>query len=174
MGGLVYIDTEGNLKVGGNAEFAKDVKVDGTLSANIISPLAGSDLTLGSGDSNLEVKGASNSSILSVNPLGDLVASGAATISKLNLSLIQPALAVSPTEVVATGSAGTTSITANKTQVTIDNPLVTAKSLIYITPTSNTNNQVLYLLRQTPGTSFTVGLQNPSAASIPFNWIIVN
>ena len=182
MGGLVYIDTEGNLKVGGNAEFAKDVKVGGTLSANIISPLPGNDLTLGNGNSNLEVKGASNSAALSVNSLGDLIASGAATISKLNLSLIQPAFAISPSEVIATGSAGTAQITAHQTEVTIDNRLVTDKSLIYITPTSNTNNQVLYLLRQVPENSvlsgaegsFTVGLQNPSNAVIPFNWIIVN
>jgi hypothetical protein len=171
---LVYIDTDGNLKVGGNAEFAKDVKVGGTLSANIISPLPGNDLTLGNGNSNLEVKGASNSAALSVNSLGDLIASGAATIAKLNLSLIQPAFAVSPSEVIATGSAGTAQITAHQTEVTIDNPLVTDKSLIYITPTSNTNNQVLYLLRQVPGQSFTVGLQNPSVSPIPFNWIIVN
>ena len=176
MAGLFYIDTDGNLKVGGNANFAKNVTVNGTLAVGIISPLPGNNLNvnLGSNGSSFAVNGASNSAILSVNPLGDLVASGAATIAKLNLSLVQPALAVSPTEVVATGSAGTASITAYNTQVTIDNPSVTAKSLIYITPTSSTNNQVLYLLRQVPGLSFTVGLQNPSAISIPFNWIIVN
>jgi hypothetical protein len=174
MGGLFYIDTEGNLKVGGNAEFAKNVTVGGTLAAGIISPLPGSDLSLNTGNSNLNVNNASNSAVLSVNSLGDLVASGAATIAKLNLSLIQPAFAVSPSEVIATGSAGTTQITAHQTEVTIDNPLVTDKSLIYITPTSNTNNQVLYLLRQVPDQSFTVGMQNPNAISIPFNWIIVN
>jgi hypothetical protein len=174
MGGLVYIDTNGNLKIGGNADFAKNVTVNGTLATNIISPLPGNDLSLDTGNSNLNVNNASNSSVLSVNSLGDLVASGAATIAKLNLSLIQPAFAISPTEIVATGSAGTASITPYNTQVTIDNPSVTGKSLIYITPTSNTNNQVLYLLRQAPGQSFTVGLQNPSVAPIPFNWIIVN
>jgi hypothetical protein len=102
------------------------------------------------------------------------VASGAATFSKLNLGLIQPALAVSPTEFVATGSAGTANVSAYQTQVTINNSSVTDKSLIYITPTSNTNNQVLYLLKQVPGASFTVGLQNQSFVPIPFNWIIVN
>jgi hypothetical protein len=171
MGGLVYIDTEGNLKVGGNAEFAKDVKVGGTLSANIISPLPGNDLTLGNGNSSLEVKGASNSAALSVNSLGDLIASGAATIAKLNLSLIQPAFAISPSEVIATGSAGTAQITAHQTEVTIDNRLVTDKSLIYITPKSS---QTTYLIRQAPGISFTVGISNPLNIDTPFNWIIVN
>jgi hypothetical protein len=162
------------VKVGGNADFAKDVTVHGTLATNVISPLPGNDLSLNTGDSNLKVMNASNAAVLSVNSLGDLVASGAGTFNKLNLSLVQPALAVSPTEVVATGSAGTANIVPYQTQVTIDNPSVTDKSLIYITPTSSTNNQVLYLLKQVPGTSFTVGLQNQSFTPIPFNWIIVN
>jgi hypothetical protein len=175
MGGLFTIDTNGNVKVGGDAEFAKNVTVKGTLSANIISPLPGSDLTVGLSDkSKLVVNNSSNSAILAINQVGDLVASGAATFSKLNLGLIQPAFALSPTELVATGSAGTANVSAYQTQVTINNPSVTDKSLIYITPTSSTNNQVLYLLKQVPGTSFTVGLQNPSANAIPFNWIIVN
>jgi hypothetical protein len=174
MGGLVYIDTDGNLKVGGNADFAKNVTVHGALATNVISPLPGNDLSLNTGNSNLQVTNASSSSVLSVNNLGDLVASGAGTFSKLNLGLVQPALAVSQTEVVATGSAGTANIAPYQTQVTIDDPVVTDKSLIYITPTSSTNNQVLYLLKQVPDESFTVGLQNPSIAPIPFNWIIVN
>jgi hypothetical protein len=174
MGGLVYIDTDGNLKVGGNAEFAKNVTVNGTLATGTISPLPGSDLNLSTGNSNLQVTNASNTAVLSVNPLGDLIASGEGTFSKLNLGLVQPALAVSPTELTASGSAGTANVSAYQTQVTIDNPNVTDKSLIYITPTSSTNNQVLYLLKQVPGESFTVGLQNPSVTPIPFNWIIVN
>jgi hypothetical protein len=174
MGGLVYIDTDGNLKVGGNAEFAKNVTVNGTLATNVVSPLPGSDLSLNTGNSNLQVTNASNTAVLNVNPAGDLIASGEGTFAKLNLNLVQPALAVSPTELTASGSAGTANISAYQTQVTIDDSLVTDKSLIYITPTSNTNNQVLYLLRQVPGQSFTVGLQNPAAINIPFNWIIVN
>jgi hypothetical protein len=174
MGGLFTIDTNGNVKVGGDAEFAKNVAVKGALSVGTISPLPGNDLTLNTGNSKLEVRNASNAAVLSVNPLGDLVASGAGTFAKLNLNLIQPAFALSPTELVATGSAGTASVGAYQTQVTINNPSVTDKSLIYITPTSSTNNQVLYLLKQVPGVSFTVGLQNQSFTPIPFNWIIVN
>ena len=37
LGGAVLIDTEGNLKVEGNAQFSKDVKVGGVLSAQDIS-----------------------------------------------------------------------------------------------------------------------------------------
>jgi len=174
MGGLVYIDTNGNLRVNG------DTTVNGTLYANLISPIPGNDLSLRLGTSsasyapNLNIKNASGAAVLTVNPSGDLVSSGAATFSKFNLNLIQPALAVSATEVIATGSAGTTKIGAHKTEITIDNPLVTNNSLIYITPTSNTGNQVLFLQRQVPGQSFTVGIQDQSTTAIPFNWIIVN
>jgi deoxycytidylate deaminase len=90
------------------------------------------------------------------------------------LNFVKDALAVSDTEVIATGSAGVASIAAHKNEVTIDNRLVTDKSLIYITPTSATGNQVLFLQRQVNGKSFTVGIENQSQNAIPFNWIIVN
>jgi len=172
MAGLFYIDTSGNMKVGGNAEFAKNVTVKGTLATNIISPITGQDLSIGLSDkSKLSVNNSSNSAILAINQLGDLVASGSGTFGKLNLSLIQPAFALSTTEIVATGSAGTAVISAHQTELTIDNPLVTDKSLIYVTPKSN---QIIYLMRQVPGVSFTVGVSAPSVVDIPFNWIIVN
>lgn len=171
MAGLFYIDTSGNVKVSGNAEFAKDVTVGGKLSANVISPIPGNNLTLNTGNSNLEVRNASNAATLSLNNLGDIIASGSGTFGKLNLSLIEPAYALSSTEIVATGSAGTAAVRAYYTEVTIDNPLVTEKSLIYLTPKTN---QQVYLMRQVPGVSFTVGVQSPSVFEIPFNWIIVN
>ncbi len=180
MAGLFYIDTNGNIKVGGNAEFAKNVKIAGTLSANVISPIPGNDLTLNLGnqesgitnhDSQFIIHNSSNSAVLSVNQQGDLLASGSGTFGKLNLNLVSPAFALSATEVVATGSAGTASIRARQTELTINNPLVTGKSLIYVTPKSN---QIIYLMRQVPGVSFTVGVNTPTYVDIPFNWIIVN
>jgi len=170
MAGLFYIDTNGNVKIEG------DATVKGTLYANVISPIPGNNLTVNLGDSQIrnskfEIRNSSDSAVLSINSSGDLVASGAGTFSKLNLGLVSPAFALSTTEVIATGSAGTASIRAYQTQITINNPLVTDKSLIYVTPKSN---QSIYLMRQVPGVSFTVGIQNPTYTDIPFNWIIVN
>lgn len=91
--------------------------------------------------------------------------------NKLNLNLVSPAFALSNTEIVATGSAGTANIRARYTEITIDNPLVTDKSLIYLTPKTN---QQVFLMRQNPGVSFTVGVQSAGYSDIPFNWIIVN
>ncbi|MDP3988101.1 MAG: hypothetical protein Q8P80_03070 [Candidatus Levybacteria bacterium] len=180
MGGLVYIDTDGNMRVGGNAEFAKDVTVRGRLMANIISPIPDSDLVIKLGNqeqnhnSSFVIHNSSDSAVLSINQLGDVIASGAGSFAKLNLNPISQAIALSDHEVIATGSAGVATISAHLTELTIRNNLVTEKSLIYITPVGNTNNQVLYLLRQIPDVSFTVGISQPVLKEIPFNWMLVN
>ena len=170
VGGEVYIDPQGNLTVAGNARFAKDVEVAGKLSANIIAPLPGKDLVVdlasGSGQLNIE---------------GNVSSSGSATFGKLNLGLVSPALAISDTELIATGSAGTAFINPYKTEVTIINSLVTENSLIYITPVGPTAGSSMYLLRQTGNDpangiegSFTVGLSQPGIQNTKFNYLIVN
>ncbi len=175
-GGLIAIDTDGNLMVNGNAVFSKN------LAANVISPLSNDrNLTIKLGEnsqdsalatSNLAVQNASGSGVFSIDQLGNILASGAATIGKLNLTAAQPALAVSNTEQIATGSAGTAAIKANHTEITIDNKLVTNRSLIYITPVGASS--VPYLLRQVTNTSFTVGIPTSQFTDTTFNWLIVN
>jgi len=182
VGGQVEIDTDGNLKVNGNGYFAKDINVAGKLFANIIAPIPGKDIVFelpessGSETYNSEfiIHNSSQSGVLSINSRGDLSASGAGTFSKLNLNIANVALAISDTEVIATGSAGTAQIQTNKTELTIKNPLVTQDSLIYVTPKTSTPNQSVYLLRQVPGVSFTVGISQALNKKIPFNWIIIN
>ena len=177
MGGLIYIDMEGNIKFDGNATFAKDVSVKGTLSANIISPLSDQNITVDIGDrenAGFVIKNGAGSPLLSLNQSGDLHASGQASFNKLNFALIKPALAISPTEIIATGSAGIATVSAYQKEITIRNNLVTDKSLIYVTPRIDTGNIVLYLLRQAPGTSFTIGVNTQLSKGVPFNWIIIN
>jgi len=159
MGGLVYVDTEGNLKVQG------DLSVSGKLAVNIISPLPTSDLI---------IDNASGSGILSVNQAGDLVSSGSGTFTKLNFNFIQPVLAVSATEIIASSSAGIANINPYQSEITIDDSLVTKKSIIYITPVGTPSAQAPFLMRQTPQESFTVGVQSPTNKPIEFNWLIVN
>ncbi len=178
-GGLVEFDTEGNLKVGGNAYFAKNAQVNGELLANIIAPIPGRDLIFDFksddiNESKIEFKTGTGSAVLTFNYKGDVEASGSGTFNKLNLSFIHKALAVSETEVIATGSAGTADIMPYKNELTIRNPLVTKDSLIYITPRTSIPNQSVYLLRQVPGESFSVGLSKAIEKSVPFNWILIN
>jgi site-specific recombinase XerD len=158
MGGLVYINTEGNIQVQGN------LSVMGNLVANTISPLPTSDLT---------VNNANGSAVLSVNQAGDVIASGSGTFSKLNLNFVQPVMAISPTEILASSSAGIADISPYQAEVTINNALVNNKSIIYITPVGTPSAQTPFLMRQTPR-SFTVGVQSPTDHSIEFNWLIIN
>lgn len=159
MGGLVYIDTQGNIKVKG------DLSIAGKLAVNIISPLPKSDLV---------INNASGSGVLSINQKGDIVASGSGTFAKLNFSLVEPALAISPTEFIASSSAGGAFISSYQDEVTIRNNLVTNKSVIYITPVGTPSAQSPFLMRQNPFESFTVGVESPTKNPIPFNWLIVN
>ncbi len=177
--GALAIDTNGNLTVNGKAVFNK------TILASVVSPLPNQDLNINLGgepnssssankNSQFIIRNSSNSAVLSFNQNGDIQASGAATINKLNFNLVQPALAVSDTEVVATGSAGQFQINAYQKEITIDNTSVTANSLIYITPVGNASTQAPYLLRQVPGESFTVGISTYDINATKFNWLIVN
>lgn len=157
MGGLVYVDTQGNIKVQG------DLSISGKLAVNTISP-----------SSDLVINNINGSSVLSVSQMGDVRASGSGTFAKLNLSFIQPALAISPTEAIASSSAGSANITANQSEVTIRNDFVTEKSVIYITPVGTPSAQTPFLINQTPRKSFTVGIQSPTDHPLGFNWLIVN
>ncbi len=176
MAGAVKIETDGSLVVLGNAEFAGDVKVGGKLSANMVSPLSENPLVIAS-----EAINATDSAILDIQ--GSASVSGTLTSRKLNLAFAEQAYATSDIEAVATGSAGIAILKKYRTEITVYNPNVTEKSLIYITPFGSTNNKVLYLLRQTPEDnryegiegSFTVGVNTASTITdLEFNWIIVN
>ncbi len=191
LAGLVHIDSDGNLMVGGDATFAKNVTIMGGLFANIISPLPNADLDIflpvknGTESASLNIRNASEMPVFSVNGsgdvyssgsanfIGDLVASGSAFLSKLNI-FSSDAYALNENELVATSSAGTGILKAYKKEVTIRSPHVTAHSLIYITPSTDTENQVLYLLRQSEEGFFTVGVSKPANKDIQFNWIVVN
>ncbi|HSW48185.1 MAG TPA: hypothetical protein VLG67_03825, partial [Candidatus Saccharimonadales bacterium] len=194
MGGLVSIDTEGNLKVTGNAEFGKNVTVNGTLSAGIISPISNSDLVIqlpekaqnqtqtntAQHESAFVINNASGSARFSVNNVGDLVSSGSAAFA--NFKIIRGAQAdTSMTQTIASGSAGIATITAHETERSILTPFITDKSLIYISPVSSTFGTTPYIARQTEenpsnGTkgSFTIQISNPQLQDIKLNWVIVN
>ena len=52
--------------------------------------------------------------------------------------------------------------------------LNTGKSLIYLTPTSPTQNQVLYLKTKKAGDSFTVAIDQSIVTDIQFQYWIIN
>ena len=86
-----------------------------------------------------------------------------------------------PAEITTNATAGKAILLAQETEMTIYNQNITKDSLIYITPISNPNNQVLYIKnKKAPSTSsgqvgyFKVAIDNPITYDIKFNWWIIN
>ncbi len=192
-GGLVTIDTDGNVAVNGNASFAKNVSVAGTLQARIISPVPSEDLVIqlpGSDDTNpgtlasdrpgLSVKNGSGSAVLKITDMGDIIASGAALASEFQV--VRGATAdTSLTQTIATASAGVAIVKTGQYERTIVSPFVTDKSLIYITPLTDTSGVAPFIARQTaenPTThtkgSFTIRIPILQPRDVKVNWWIVN
>jgi len=187
MSGLVKIDTNGNVSVKGNATFAKNVSVKGQLQTNLIAPVPNKDLIVQLNESEskdrsavnqqLTINNSSGSGVLSINSLGELIASGSGTFKKLTsnqFQIIRGAQAdTSLVQTIASSSAGTAVIKANETERTIISPFITEDSLIYLTATSNTQGLTPYISRQTPE-SFTISIPNSINTDIRINWWIIN
>ena len=73
----------------------------------------------------------------------------------LRLDLYQPAGDVTP-----------------NTELTINSPYVTGQTLVYLTPTGNSDNKVLFVKSKADG-SFIVAIDSPATTDIPFNWWII-
>ena len=190
MGGLIKIDTEGNINVSGNANFAKDVTVNGKLTASLIAPVPNENLVFKLGDNeqqdnntSLSVNNAKDASVLAVNQTGDVTASGTGTFKGLSadaFKIIRGAQAdTSRTETVVNSSAGSTTLTAFETERTIVTEYVTKDSLIYISPVSDTQGVTPYIARQKPTNgnnkgSFTIQIPSRTKKDIKINWWIVN
>jgi len=119
-------------------------------------------------------------------------ASGSATLADLTTQLITIA-APAPTasasglaEILGTtqsnSTAGEAILFSPNTELIIHSPFVTPDSLVYLTPTGNTDNQVLYIKTKhtcpdptdsTCTPSFTVGIDSSASTDIPFNWWII-
>lgn len=70
-----------------------------------------------------------------------------------------------------TEASGRATIPTSQSEIKIENSSVTDSSLIYITPTSDTQNSVLYVKEQGEG-YFKVGLGQPLEVNVNFNWLI--
>jgi len=118
-------------------------------------------------------------------------ASGSANLASLTTNMITIASAGSATDSSAlatlTGNtesnstAGNATLTTPNTELTITSPYVTTNSLVYLTPTTNTDNKVLFVKAKdscqnaapTCTPSFTVGIDASASTDISFNWWII-
>lgn len=114
-----------------------------------------------------------------VNALGDLTVNGeihASTISGSfrKLLITNPPISSESGHYVSHATTGTSAIVSDLTQAFIATAEVTEHSLIYITPLSSTNNEVLYIQKIYPGQGFTVAIDEVVDEDIRFNWWLIN
>lgn len=207
LAGKIVIDTHGD------ATFEGNITVKGSLFANMIRPLDNQDLTI-----NLEnhfdeattqpsfgkllVQGINREIVASIdssgsaNLAGNLIASGSGTFQKIVIAegFQGTGLSAGPTEIEINATAGEAILPVDQTELTIISPFITDKTLVYITPTTSTNNQVLYIKAKKaaegnliPGTSpggtsgaslipgwFTVAVDKAPKTDIKFNFWLIN
>jgi len=96
---------------------------------------------------------------------GNLTGCGAGAIDATNSAIINGVITTNAT-------AGSGTIPAGTSEITIKNSNVTDYTLVYVTPTSSTENLVLYVKSKEAG-QFVVGFTNPIGIDVNFNWWIV-
>ncbi len=69
---------------------------------------------------------------------------------------------------------GTASLNQGISEVEVKTPMVNEKSRIFITPTTKTNGQQLFVKTKITGNSFIVASENPAIENIEFDWWILN
>jgi hypothetical protein len=167
MAGLVTIDTHGNVNIAGNLYIAGRIKSSG--------------LTLSAIDNQ---ESATGSALLTLeNQTGTEVASVNASGSAQFGSVSTPQLVIAGADATQSGTiingvittnstVGKATIPAGVSEITIKNPKVTDYTLVYVTPTSSTENNVLYVKSKEVG-QFMVGFATPIDIDAGFNWWIV-
>jgi hypothetical protein len=210
LAGLLVVEDNGSVSINGDLAVngsvtAKEFKgKDGNIALNLQAPSTKSQTNSNDSNSNdqneksrfgkLLVKGVDGQSVLEVDAQGNLTASGSASFNKLNIATDASASAVivadsalgkiatSSAQIKTNASAGKGEILPGKTEVIIYTDKLTEKSLVYITPTSDTQNQVLYVkekrINQDKNADwrgyFKVAINKPVKEKIKFNWWIIN
>jgi hypothetical protein len=168
MAGKVRIDTNGNMEISGNLYVAGQIEASGlTLKSNDLENNSdfGDLLSLidseGIQVANIDASGAAQFSSVSIDKL---------IIASSDLSLVEPNI---DGEIETNATAGKAVIPAGTTEITINNPNVGDYTLVYVTPTSPTLNNVLYVKNKQEG-SFAVGFSNPLSTDVNFNWWVID
>ncbi len=142
MDGLVTIDTHGNVNIAGDLNVAGKITTP-QLDAGIIN-------ATGSATFN------------SLSTGGLIIGAPDATVSGV----------VSNGEITTNSTIGKAVIPAGTSEIVIKNSKVTDYTLVYVTPTSDTANNVLYIKSKQAG-QFVVGFTNPINTDASFNWWVV-
>jgi hypothetical protein len=182
LGDAMTLTTAGGLTVNTNAIFNQNV----TIAENLMVR----SVYTGEGDFQLHLNATASSTLAkfaildSTNTeVASIDASGAGSFKRLIIASdnIAPDSSSSVSGTVSTNaSTGQASLAAGQTSLTISAPHISGTSLIYVTPTSSTSNEVLYVKSKQsedathPIGSFTISLDQALPIPVSFNWWIIN
>jgi len=168
MAGLIKIDTKGNVQISGDLFVAGRITSSGLTLSEINNQESATESA-----NLLSLKDANGNEVSSVN------ASGSAEFNNLATQGLTIAGAINATAgavingvITTNATAGSATIPSGISEITIKNPKVTDYTLVYVTPTSTTENYVLYVKSKQAG-QFTVGFTNPIDIDVYFNWWII-
>jgi hypothetical protein len=150
MAGKLRIETNGDVKIQGN------LYVAGVIESQGLTVKDDSDIQVAM----VDASGSAEFKKISTGNL--IIAGGEATTSATLAGLVTRTNATAGVAILPAGTA----------EMIIENPSITNYTLVYITPTSSTNNQVLYIKSKETG-KFIVGFNNPIDADVSFNWWII-
>ena len=166
MAGKVKISTNGDVEIQGNLFVAGRVQSSGLT----LSPSANPAL---SADNLFELKDATGSAIASINASGSAIFNSVAA-DKFVLAAQTATQSADVNGIITTNAtAGQAIIKAGVSEITIKNPNISDYTLVYVTPTSSTMNNVLYVKSKGQG-YFTVGFTNSLAVDATFNWWVID
>jgi hypothetical protein len=172
MAGMVRIDTNGDVTIEGNLYVAGSIESSSlTLRQKAISSEQEAENGFGRLLSVQDAQG---------NEVAVIDASGSAKFASMTTEklIIAGSEATASAELAngeirTNATAGKAVIPAGLSEITIKNKNVTDYTLIYVTPTSSTLNNVLYVKSKEPG-RFIVGFNNPIGIDVNFNWWIID
>jgi len=163
MAGKVRVDTNGDVIISGNLFVAGKIESSGLT----LKDTSGFGELLNLEDGN-------------GNQVGSISATGSAQFSSVATDrLVIAGAEVTPKvpdinqEIQTNATAGSAVIPAGITEITIRNPNISDYTLVYITPTSSTQNNALYVKAKAAG-FFTVGFSDPIGLDVTFNWWVID
>jgi len=110
-----------------------------------------------------------------INITTSVIASDSATISSPIIAAdASPSAEASFSATLASNATvGTVTLAAGQTEITIQNPHLTPSSMVYLTPSGSTGNQVVYIKNKTSN-SFAIAIDQPLTQNVDINWWLIN
>jgi hypothetical protein len=181
MGDTLIIADNGQVHING------DLTVTGSLFANLLQAQEINTTKLTAQD--IQSTAVTTQNLTSENLRSEELISDKLNIATDSSSLIvasntNTTLPTTTVAVTSNATAGTSTLPANITNLTISTNKLTPNSMVYLTPVGSTNNQVLYIKEKIIETDqltsdklrsyFTIALDQPLDHDININWWIIN